>query len=88
MLLETTTYLKQRLVKDKSFTHEIIIVDDGSTDCTSQTAIDYAITNTISSIKVFTLNKNIGKGGAVTQVTQKNIIKNNLIIKGYFSEYW
>jgi dolichyl-phosphate beta-glucosyltransferase len=46
-------------------TYEILVVDDGSSDGTSATALDLAKKYTDSDIKVVTLEKNIGKGGAV-----------------------
>ncbi|KAH6915783.1 nucleotide-diphospho-sugar transferase [Coprinopsis sp. MPI-PUGE-AT-0042] len=46
-------------------TVEIIIVDDGSTDKTSSVALDLAKKYASYDIRVVTLEKNIGKGGAV-----------------------
>jgi dolichyl-phosphate beta-glucosyltransferase len=46
-------------------TFEILIVDDGSTDGTSSTALKLATKYPKSNIRVVTLEKNIGKGGAV-----------------------
>ncbi|KAF9466169.1 glycosyltransferase family 2 protein [Collybia nuda] len=46
-------------------TSEIIIVDDGSTDGTSSTALRLASKYPKHNIRVVTLEKNIGKGGAV-----------------------
>jgi dolichyl-phosphate beta-glucosyltransferase len=46
-------------------TVEIIIVDDGSTDKTSSVALDLAKKYASYNIRVVTLEKNIGKGGAV-----------------------
>lgn len=46
--------------------YEIIIVDDGSKDSTSQTALQFALSScSRSSIRVVRLVKNRGKGGAV-----------------------
>jgi dolichyl-phosphate beta-glucosyltransferase len=48
---------------------EIIIVSDGSTDKTVDTALKFALSkggNTASSIRVVSLHENRGKGGAVT----------------------
>ncbi|PPQ98040.1 hypothetical protein CVT26_003035 [Gymnopilus dilepis] len=45
--------------------YEIIVVDDGSSDGTSKTALGLAQKYANSDIKVVTLEKNVGKGGAV-----------------------
>ena len=44
---------------------EILIIDDGSTDGTSDTALSLARKYKGCDIKVVTLEKNLGKGGAV-----------------------
>lgn len=51
-------------LKDKR-TFEILIVDDGSTDETSSTALQLASQYPKHNIRVVTLEKNLGKGGAV-----------------------
>lgn len=68
MLDETIEYLEQRSKQDKQFTWEIIIVDDGSKDKTSQIGLQYAKKYTTEKIRVLTLMKNRGKGGAVKRV--------------------
>jgi len=65
MLDETLTFLKQREAKDPSFSYELIIVDDGSKDNTSQIALKYSKKETTNKVRVLTLMKNRGKGGAV-----------------------
>ncbi|VDK88776.1 unnamed protein product, partial [Litomosoides sigmodontis] len=64
MLNECVPYLEDRHVKDSSFTYEIIVVDDGSTDGTADTACQYA-EKCGRKIRVLRLGKNLGKGGAV-----------------------
>jgi len=44
---------------------EIIVVDDGSKDKTSETALEYASTLGHHKFRVLTLSQNLGKGGAV-----------------------
>ncbi|KAF6761791.1 Alg5-prov protein [Ephemerocybe angulata] len=57
---------KKRKQNGSKRTFEIIIVDDGSTDSTSSFALSLARTKYPNTdIKVVTLEKNIGKGGAV-----------------------
>uniref|UniRef100_A0A0N5BK58 dolichyl-phosphate beta-glucosyltransferase n=1 Tax=Strongyloides papillosus TaxID=174720 RepID=A0A0N5BK58_STREA len=61
MLQECTEYLTARSKKEKDFTYEIIVVDDGSRDDTSEVAYTYAMNN----LRVLKLAKNKGKGGAI-----------------------
>jgi len=65
MLDETLHFLKQREAKDPSFSYELIIVDDGSKDTTTKIALNYSKKETTQKIRVLTLSKNRGKGGAV-----------------------
>jgi len=65
MLDETLTYLKARSTRDPKFTWEIIIVDDGSPDKTSQLALQYVEREGSDKMRLLKLIKNCGKGGAV-----------------------
>lgn len=53
---------------DKSFTYEIIIVDDGSKDKTSQVALQASTKYGADVVRLLKLRKNRGKGGAVKMV--------------------
>ncbi|KAF8555656.1 glycosyltransferase family 2 protein [Imleria badia] len=48
-----------------SRTHELLIVDDGSSDGTAARALTLAAQHPATDIRVVTLEKNLGKGGAV-----------------------
>ena len=74
MLDEAISYLEKRtqlmsmdplIVSGRNFNYEIIIVDDGSTDRTTQVALDYSDKYGTDKIRVLTLSRNRGKGGAV-----------------------
>ncbi|KAK6107686.1 Glycosyl transferase 2 family protein [Brugia pahangi] len=64
MLDECLPYLEGRQTKDDLFTYEIIVVDDGSTDRTADTAYKYT-EKYEGKIRILKLEKNLGKGGAV-----------------------
>jgi len=64
-MLETTiNHLNSSPIR-KTRTYELLIVDDGSTDDTSALALKLAQQYLESDIRVVTLEKNLGKGGAV-----------------------
>ncbi|ORZ00675.1 nucleotide-diphospho-sugar transferase [Syncephalastrum racemosum] len=67
MLTETIDYLEERKKADNRLSYEIVVVDDGSRDDTLKTALDFAQSHTHADIRVLALEKNRGKGGAVTQ---------------------
>lgn len=67
MLKETLKYLLDRKTRDRSFTFEIIVVDDGSRDATTEVALDFVVKYGANIIRVLTLSENQGKGGAVQQ---------------------
>lgn len=52
---------------NNNFTYEIIIVDDGSVDGTTDCALKYSAKYGDNKIRVITLEKNRGKGGAVRE---------------------
>ncbi|KAG0163448.1 dolichyl-phosphate beta-glucosyltransferase [Apophysomyces sp. BC1034] len=67
MLKETVEYLETRKVGDKTFSYEIIVVDDGSRDNTVDVALEFAKECKHVDIRILALEINRGKGGAVTQ---------------------
>lgn len=65
MMDEALEYLTGRQKSNPDFLYEIIVVDDGSTDNTSQVALKYSEKYGTSQVRVLTQVKNRGKGGAV-----------------------
>lgn len=65
MLDEALKFLEKRCEEQPGYTYEIIVVDDGSTDKTSQIALGYSDRYTTEKIRLLRLEKNRGKGGAV-----------------------
>jgi len=61
MMDETLNYLENKFKE----TYEVIVVDDGSKDKTSEVAIKYVKKYGDDKVRVLTLKKNRGKGGAV-----------------------
>jgi dolichyl-phosphate beta-glucosyltransferase len=74
MLEETVGHLQSRQKKDSKFTYEIIIVDDGSRDNTVDIALEFAKNHKDVDLRVLALEKNRGKGGAVTQVCTRSVL--------------
>lgn len=65
MLEETMDYLLARASKDRQFSYEVLIVDDGSRDGTSEIALDHSKRYGAEHVRLLKLSKNHGKGGAV-----------------------
>ncbi|KAL4608564.1 dolichyl-phosphate beta-glucosyltransferase [Arapaima gigas] len=65
MMDEAMEYLESRQKQQPSFTYEVIVVDDGSKDKTTEVAFGYTKKYGASKVRVLTLVKNRGKGGAV-----------------------
>ncbi|KAE8627291.1 hypothetical protein XENTR_v10006928 [Xenopus tropicalis] len=65
MMDEAMEFLEQRQKKQPSFNYEVIVVDDGSRDKTTEVAFKYCKKYGSDKVRVLTLKKNRGKGGAV-----------------------
>ncbi|XP_071760074.2 dolichyl-phosphate beta-glucosyltransferase [Centroberyx gerrardi] len=69
MMEEAMDYLENRQKQHSSFTYEVIVVDDGSKDKTTEVALQYTRKYGADKVRVLTLVKNRGKGGAVRMGT-------------------
>ncbi|TNN23360.1 Dolichyl-phosphate beta-glucosyltransferase [Liparis tanakae] len=69
MLDEATQYLENRQKQQPSFTYEVIVVDDGSKDKTTEVASQYSKKYGADKVRILTLVENRGKGGAVRMGT-------------------
>ncbi|KAJ8412498.1 hypothetical protein AAFF_G00128340 [Aldrovandia affinis] len=69
MMEETMEYLEKRQKQQSSFTYEVIVVDDGSKDKTTEVALNYTKKYGADKVRVLTLVVNRGKGGAVRMGT-------------------
>ncbi|CAL4123312.1 unnamed protein product, partial [Meganyctiphanes norvegica] len=65
MLDECIPYLEDRRKSSQGFDYELIIVDDGSRDKTTDVGMQYTKEYGSDRVRVLTLAKNRGKGGAV-----------------------
>ncbi|CAH1268128.1 ALG5 [Branchiostoma lanceolatum] len=65
MLKETTDFLEDRQKKQPNFTYEVIVVDDGSKDKTTQAGLEYSKKLGVEKVRVLTFHHNRGKGGAI-----------------------
>lgn len=65
MLDEAMKYLEDRKKRDGKFSYELIVVDDGSKDKTTEVALGYVKRFGAERVRVLTLQRNRGKGGAV-----------------------
>ncbi|XP_024462191.2 uncharacterized protein LOC7487956 isoform X3 [Populus trichocarpa] len=65
LMKPSSSYLQERAAKDKSFTYEVVIVDDGSADATKRVAFDFVKKYTVDNVRVILLGRNHGKGEAI-----------------------
>ncbi|ONK76921.1 uncharacterized protein A4U43_C02F1270 [Asparagus officinalis] len=64
-LEEALNYLQERSAADKTFTYEVLIVDDGSKDRTSKVAFNFVRKYKIDNVRIILLERNHGKGEAI-----------------------
>ncbi|XP_066506485.1 dolichyl-phosphate beta-glucosyltransferase [Hoplias malabaricus] len=72
MMEEAMEYLEKRQKGNPSFTYEVIIVDDGSKDKTTEVALRYTKKYAADKVRVLTLKQNRGKGAAVRMGTLRS----------------
>lgn len=65
MLDECLEYLEDRNCKKSNFSYEVLVVDDGSSDSTTDVAHRYSSKLGAEKVRCLTLARNRGKGGAV-----------------------
>ena len=65
MLNEAIAHLNKRQKSSPTYKYEIIVVDDGSQDKTTETALMYSEKYGVDKVRVLTLEQNRGKGGAI-----------------------
>ncbi|KAG0216391.1 dolichyl-phosphate beta-glucosyltransferase [Mortierella sp. GBA30] len=80
MMKETLDFLKYRSQKDPEFTYEILIIDDGCQDSTVRVALEIAEKEGNKDIRVLSIEKNRGKGGAIIQGMQYTRGKHILMV--------
>ncbi|KAM9437077.1 dolichyl-phosphate beta-glucosyltransferase isoform 1-T1 [Salvelinus alpinus] len=69
MMEEAMGYLENRQKQQPLFTYEVIVVDDGSSDQTTEVALQNTRKYGADKVRVLTLVENRGKGGAVRMGT-------------------
>ncbi|KAF2611821.1 hypothetical protein F2Q70_00008634 [Brassica cretica] len=83
-LEETMDYLQGRASRDKNFSYEVVIVDDGSVDGTKRVAFDFVKKYTVDNIRFIPLGKNQGKGEAIRTVSSTPSSRMQLYLTYHF----
>jgi dolichyl-phosphate beta-glucosyltransferase len=68
MMDEAMPYLERRRETDPSFTYEVIVVNDGSRDGTSDVVLKYVRQYGVDKVRLLEFVRNRGKGGAIRMV--------------------
>ncbi|KAF6153831.1 hypothetical protein GIB67_001064 [Kingdonia uniflora] len=62
---EIMNYFQKRVAKEQTFSYEVLIVDDGSSDGTNKVAFEFIRKYSIDKVRVILLGRNHGKGEAI-----------------------
>ena len=68
MMDEAMPYLEGRRKSDPNFTYEVIVVNDGSKDGTSDVVLKYVHQYGVDKVRLLQFVRNRGKGGAIRMV--------------------
>lgn len=69
MMDEAMPYLEGRRKSDPNFTYEVIVVNDGSKDGTSDVVLKYVRQYGVDKVRLLQFVRNRGKGGAIRMVS-------------------
>ena len=80
---EAMPYLEGRRGSDPKFTYEVIVVNDGSKDGTSDVVLKYVRQYGVDKVRLLEFVKNRGKGGAIRMVCLMIRWKGRLVSSDY-----